>query len=72
MHSGPTTEAFSRRRAAHAVGDQHRVVLADHLAEVARRGEVMVQAAVGDQEHVAARDLLVDHRQTYTPDSPTR
>ena len=31
-----------------------------HLAEVAGRREVMVQAAVGDQEHLAARDLAVD------------
>ena len=32
-----------------------------HLAEVAGRGEVVVQAAVGDQEHLAARDLAIEH-----------
>ncbi len=40
--------------------DDDRVVLADHLAEVAGGGQVVVQAAVGDQVGPAARDLLVD------------
>ena len=60
MHSGPTTDASLAPRALHAVADHHRIVLADHLAEVAGRREMVVQAAVGDEEHVAARNLAVD------------
>ena len=43
------------------VADGDRIVLADHLSEVARRGEVMVQAAVGDEKDLPARFLAVDH-----------
>ena len=48
--------------ALHAVADADRIVLADHLAEVAARREMMMQAAVGDEEYVAARNLAVDDR----------
>ena len=41
--------------------DRHRIVLADHLPEVPRRGQMVMQAAVGDEEDLAARDLSVDH-----------
>ena len=40
-------------RAFDAIADFHRIVLADHLAEVARCGEMVMQAAVGHEEHVA-------------------
>src|SRR6185369_10693589 len=32
----------------------------DDLAEISRRREMMMQTAVGDEEHVAARDFTVD------------
>ena len=38
----------------------NRIILADHLAEIAGRREAMVQAAVDDQEHTAALNLAVD------------
>jgi hypothetical protein len=60
VHSGPTTEATSRSAAPRLVADGDRVVLAHHLAEIARRRQVVVQPAVGHQEHLAARDLAVD------------
>src|SRR6185312_6793576 len=47
--------------ATHAVGDQHRVVLANDLAEVSGSRQVMVQAAIGNQEDLAAGDLPIDH-----------
>src|SRR6185437_13535343 len=48
-------------RAADAVADQHRIVLADDLPEVSRSGQMMMQAAIGDQEYLAPRDLAIDH-----------
>src|SRR5690242_10625491 len=42
------------------VADDDRVILAQHLSEVSRRGEVMVKPSVGDQEYLSARDLAVD------------
>ena len=60
VQSGPTTEAISRVLRADPVADQHRIILAQHLAEVAGRRQVMVQPAIGDEEHVAARHLAVD------------
>src|SRR3970040_1513670 len=42
------------------VADYDRIVLAYHLSEVPRRGEMVMQAAVGHQEYLAARDLAVD------------
>ena len=60
VHSGPTTEAISRVGRCTRLPIDDRIVLADHLAEVAGRREMMVQAAVGDEEDLAARDLAVD------------
>ena len=61
VHSGPTTEAISRvARPGTRLPIVDRIVLADHLAEVAGRREMMMQAAVGDEEHLAARNLAVD------------
>src|SRR5215470_2481207 len=45
----------------------HRVVLAYHLAEVARCGKVVVQPAVDNQEHLSPRYLAID----YTRDENT-
>ena len=42
------------RRAAHVVADDHRIVLAQHLAEVAGSGEVMMQTAIRDEKHAPA------------------
>lgn len=44
----------------HAVADRHGVVLPDDLAKIARSGQVLMQASVGDQVWVAARKLAVD------------
>ena len=38
----------------HTVADGYRVVLADYLAKVAGGSQVLVQAAVGDQKHLAS------------------
>src|SRR4051794_27792950 len=46
--------------AVHAVADDHGIVLANDLPEVAGGREMVMQAAVDDQEHLAARDLAVD------------
>ncbi len=43
----------------HPVTDGDRVVLADYLAEIARRRQMVVQATVGDQEGLATRGLAV-------------
>src|SRR6266487_803218 len=43
------------------IPDADGIILADDLAEISRRREMMVQPAVGDQEHLAARDLAIDH-----------
>src|SRR6188472_12070 len=42
------------------ISDRDRVILADHLAEVPTRREMMMEAAVGHQQYVLARDLAVD------------
>jgi hypothetical protein len=47
-------------RRAEPAGDRHRIVAAYHLAEIARGGELMVHAAVGDQEGLAVAELAVD------------
>src|SRR5215831_10897542 len=47
--------------ALHAVAHDDGIVLADHLAEIARSRQVMVQAAVGHEENLTAGDLAVDH-----------
>src|SRR5205823_6211032 len=49
--------------AAHAldlVADDDRIIFADHLSEVSRGREMVMQATVGHQKHFAARDLAVD------------
>lgn len=47
-------------RDAHSVRDGDRVVLADDLPEVPRGSELVVEAAIDDEEGVAARLLAVD------------
>ena len=42
------------------IANGHRIVLAKHLAEVARRREMMIETAVGHQKYLSARDLPVD------------
>src|ERR1700686_3028059 len=44
----------------HFVPDDHRVVLAYHLPEVAGRGQMVVQSAVGHEEYLLARNFTVD------------
>ena len=48
------------RSAAHAIADCRRVVLADHLPEITRCRKVVMQAAVGDEENLTARDFAID------------
>ena len=36
------------------VADDYRIILADHLTEISRCGEVVMQAAIGDEEHLTA------------------
>ena len=48
------------RRAAEAVGDRDRIIAANDLAEIARRGELVVHAAVGDQEGLAVARLAIE------------
>ena len=56
MHRQPTTLTVSVGVGLlGAVADRDRVVAPDHLAEVARRRELVVQAAVDDEEGLAAR-----------------
>src|SRR5689334_760211 len=54
-HRGDFERTASLRR------DQNRIVLSEHLTEVAGSGEVVMQAAIGDQEDLPARDLPIDH-----------
>ena len=49
------------RLAVNLVADDDRVVLPDHLAEVAGRRQVVMHAAVGDEKHVTARHFPIDH-----------
>ena len=56
--------AGDRRRFAlgriHAVADDDRVVLADDLTKVAGSRQMVVQAAVGDEEELSVREFTVD------------
>src|SRR5262249_37828542 len=54
-------------RAAYTIAHGHRIVLADDLAEVPRRRQVMMQAAVGHQETMTSRDLAVDDAADVDP-----
>src|SRR5215472_1186835 len=45
---------------AHAIADRDRVVAPDHLAEIPRRRELMVETAIGHEKNLAARDFPVD------------
>src|SRR3954468_1610346 len=49
------------RRAADAIAHRHRIVLADDLAEIARRRQMVMQAAVGHEETMTAGHLAVDY-----------
>jgi len=54
VHKGADhRDAFARTGGAHPVADRDRIILADHLAEVAESGQVVVQATVGDEEDLA-------------------
>src|SRR5262249_17035370 len=49
------------RLLAHAVADRNGVIAPDDLTEIAGRRELMVEAAIGHQEYLAARYFAVDH-----------
>src|SRR3546814_10536143 len=51
---------FLLRRRIEAAGDGERVIAAHHGAEVARGGELVVQPAVGNKEHLPVAFLPVD------------
>ena len=57
-------------RIGRAIADDDRVVAADRLAEVARRGQLVVHAAVDDDERLAARDLAIDDPRDVDPALP--
>src|SRR5690242_1122534 len=45
---------------AHAIADGHGIVAPDHLAEIAGRGEVMVETAIRHQKDLAAREFAIE------------
>ena len=45
----------------HPIADQYRIVLAQHLAKVARCRQVLVQTSIGHQEDATARHLAIDN-----------
>ena len=53
VQSLPTTRDRLGRLLLHPVADGYRVVAPDHLAEIAGRGELVVEATVDDQEGLA-------------------
>jgi hypothetical protein len=58
VHKHPATLTVSAPRDAHSVRDGDRVVrLADDLSEVPQGSELVVEAAIDDEEGVAARLL---------------
>ena len=51
----------------HSIADANRVVFANHLPEIARDSQVVMQAAVGDEKSLAAGDFFIHyltHRDT--------
>jgi hypothetical protein len=48
------------RLGAEAAGDRHRIVATDDLAEIARSGELVMHAAVGDEEGLAVALLAIE------------
>ena len=60
MHKGPTTDGGLTLTGSHPVADGDRVVLADDLAEVAGRGQMMIQPAIDHQKRLSAGNLAVD------------
>ena len=60
MQRHPTTLTVSVGLLLESVADRHRVVAPDDLTEVPGRSQLVVQAAVDDDERLATRDLAVD------------
>jgi hypothetical protein len=52
--------ASSCHRRAKRVAIATGIVAAHHGAEIARSGKLVMQAAIGDEEHLAVADLAVD------------
>src|SRR5690349_19744982 len=46
---------------AHAIADDYRVVFADDLAKVTGCGEMVMQASIGYEKHMPARNLAIDN-----------
>ena len=61
MQSGPTTDAISRVPPATWLPMTTGIILSKHLAEIAGRREVMVQAAIRHEEHLTARNFPIDN-----------